>query len=242
MKLRTGMTLLLLLAAGFSSMAQTTDEIVAKALEARGGLARLAAVQSQRITGKISFDEGIEGRFVVEFKRPGKFHMDMTLAEKKVIRIFDGKSSGWSLNPFAGDTELQPMSADDVANVREESDFDGPFIDYKAKGNQIELAGKDKVEGKDAYRIKLTTKGGEVRSYHFDATSFLLVKWEGKRKGQDGKEFDVESFFHDYRKVNGIQFAFEIVSGLPGAAPSQKIIVEKIEVDLAMDEAIFSKP
>jgi outer membrane lipoprotein-sorting protein len=241
MKFRTALILFLALVSGLPATAQTAEEVVAKSLAARGGVARLKAMQGQRVTGKISFGPGAEGPFVVEFKRPGKFHMEMTFDGKKIVRSFDGKSSGWIVNPFGGNLEAQAMSEADVQNIREESDFDGPFLDYKAKGNQIELAGKEAVEGKDAWRIKLTTKNGDVRFYFFDASTFLLVKWEGKRKA-DGKEYDVESFFHDYRDVGGFKYAFEIVSDSPGTDQSQKILVDKIEVDPAFDEAHFEKP
>ena len=133
------------------------------------------------------------------------------------------------------------MSAEDISNIADESDFDGPLVDYQAKGNQIELAGKEDVEGKPAYRLKLTSKKGETRSYLFDAASFHLVRWEGIRKVGD-KEVPWESLFRDYRDVNGLMFAFEIDSDAPGTEQSQKIIADKIELDPQIDESHFGKP
>ena len=43
--------------------------------------------------------------------------------------------------------------------------MDGPLIDYKAKGHTVELLGKDKVEGTDCYKLKVTLKNGDVRTY-----------------------------------------------------------------------------
>ena len=133
------------------------------------------------------------------------------------------------------------MSAEDLSNIADESDFDGPLVDYKEKGNKIELAGKEDFEGKPAYRLKLTSKKGEVRSYLFDTASFHLVKWEGNRKVGD-KEVLWESLFRDCREVNGLQFAFEIDSDAVGTEQSQKIIADKIEVDPHIDESRFGKP
>jgi len=109
------------------------------------------------------------------------------------------------------------MNEDELKSITEESDFDGPLVDYKSKGNQVELVGKDKVGDKDAWRLKLTTKNGDVRAYLFDASSFLLLKWEGKRK-YEGQEIPVESYFSDYREVGGLKFAFGIDSGSSAAA------------------------
>ena len=221
--------------------AQTADEIVNKALAARGGVEKIKAVQAQRITGTISFGVGAEGPFMVELKRPGKMHMEMTIGDQLLVRSYDGKSAGWTINPFAESKDVQPMAGDDLKNISDESDFDGPLVDYKAKGNQIEFAGKEDVEGKPSYRIKLTNKNSDVRYYIFDASSYQLLKWEGTRKADD-KEYPVESFFRDYRDVKGIKFAFEIDSDSPGTEQNQKIVVEKLEVDPQIDESHFGKP
>jgi len=79
------------------------------------------------------------------------------------------------------------MSAEDLKSVSEEFRFRWPVLDYKVKGNQIELVAKEDLEGKPAYRVKLTSKNGNIRFYLFDATSFLPVKWEETRV-VEGKE------------------------------------------------------
>jgi hypothetical protein len=137
--------------------------------------------------------------------------------------------------------EPEAMSEDELKNITEESDFDGPLVDYKSKGNQIELVGKDKFEGKDVWRLKLTTKSGDVRYYLFDVDSFLLLKWEGKRKYQD-QEVPTESHFSDYREVGGVKFAFAIDSGISPTELTQKIRIEKIELNPELSEAEFGKP
>src|SRR5260370_37821650 len=114
------------------------------------------------------------------------------------------------------------MTQDELKNITDESDFDGPLVNCKQKGNQMELVGKDKVKDKDVWRLKLTTKNGEVRYYLFDADSFLLLKWEGKRK-YEGQELPVESYFSDYREVGGLKFAFRIYSGSSANEITQKI-------------------
>jgi hypothetical protein len=221
--------------------AQTAEEIVSRGLAARGGIEKIKAVHSERITGTISFGTEGEGPFLVQLKRPGKMHVEFTIQGRTLVRVYDGKSAGWIINPFAENKGVQAMTEKDLENISDESDFDGPLVDYKAKGSQIELQGKEDVEGKPAYHLKLTTKNGEVRSYFLDAGSYLLVKWEGTRKSGD-KEVPWESFFHDYREVNGLKFAFEIDSEAVGMDLKQKIIAEKIEVNPPLDDALFDTP
>jgi hypothetical protein len=219
---------------------QTADEILAKVIAARGGLAKIRAVRSERVSGQITFGE-VSGPFVVELERPLKMHMQFTIQNMTMVRVFDGKSAGWANNPFAGKMNPDAMSEDELKNISEESDFDGPLVDAKAKGNQIELVGKDKFKDKDVWRLKLTTKNGDVRFYFFDADSFLLLKWEGKRKAE-GQEVPVESYFSDYREVGGLKFYFAIDSGRSAEDLNQKIRIEKIELNPQFNEAEFGKP
>jgi hypothetical protein len=221
--------------------AQTTDEIVAKVMAARGGLEKAKAVKTERITGTIYFNAEMYGPFLAEFKRPGKMHNEVTIQNKTVVRSFNGKDAGWVTNPFVGKDGPEPMSADEVKDAVNEADFDGPLVDAKAKGNTIELGGTEKVEGRDAYILKVTHKDGQVSSYSFDTKTFLLVKWSGADV-VNGEAVTRETFFHDYRDVEGLKFAFELVSNTPGTEITQRIVVDKIELDPQIDEGHFLKP
>jgi outer membrane lipoprotein-sorting protein len=218
----------------------TLSEILAKAYTARGGLIHLHAMQAQRVTGTISFGNDASGPFFVEMKRPLKMHMELTVQNQTIVRIFDGKD-GWANNPFAGKASLDTMGEEDVKNIAEEADFDGPLVDYRKKGSQLALVGKDKIEDKDVWRLKLTTRSGDVRYYLLDATTYLPVKWEGKRRA-DGKELPIESYFSDYRDVGGLKFPFRIDSGGSATDLTQKIIVDKIEVNPQLPDSEFAKP
>ena len=229
--------LFLPLAAG----AQTADEIVRKVLDARGGVEKIKAVQSERVSGRVSFAQDMEGTFVVELKRPLKMRAEISLEGQKLIRVYDGKSSGWMVNPFGENKGVQPLPSADLKNITDESDFDGPLVDYKSKGNQIELSGKEMLDDKPVYRLKLTNKNGDVRSYFFDASSFLLVKWEGVRQTGD-QEIPWESFFSDFHEVQGLKYPFHIDQGSPGTDIKQTLTTEKIEIDPRIEDSRFNKP
>lgn len=231
-------TLLLL---PISVSAQTADDIIAKYLEARGGLAKIKSVQSERMRGTLMLAPGIEGPFVVERERPYKMRMEISFRDQTLIRVYDGKSSGWIYNPFAANASIEAMSESDLRNISDEADFEGPFIDYKAKGNQLEYAGKTTIEGKPGYKIKLTGKNGDVSYFSFDASTFFLVRWEGNRKSGD-KDVPWESYFRDFREINGLEYPFLVESSAPGTDLVQKIMADKIEVNVTISESRFKKP
>jgi outer membrane lipoprotein-sorting protein len=232
--------LALFCAVPLTASAQTADEVVKKYVEARGGAARLKAVQSERISGRIFFAPGVEGSFFIEFKRPLKMHMEANIQGQTLVRVYDGKSSGWIINPFGPSKDVQPMSADDLKSIADESDFDGPLFEYQAKGNQIELAGKDELEGKPVYKVKLTQKTG-TRTYYIDASSFLVLKWEGLTKQED-QEIAIQNLLSDYRDVDGLKFPFEMDTSSPTAPQQRQFLIDKIEINPQIDDARFSKP
>lgn len=222
-------------------VAQTADDVIAHYLAVRGGLAKIKAVQSERVSGTISFGPGAEGPFFVERARPLKMHMQLTLNGQVVIRTYDGKSAGWVYNPFVPNPVVEPMPASDLRSIQDEADFDGPFIEYKAKGNQIEFVGKSDVEGKSVNKLKLTNKNGEVNFFYFDASSGFLLKWEGNRHVED-KDVPWVSYFRDYREVDGIKYPFLIEFNAPGTEQIQTITADKIELNIPIDESHFAKP
>jgi len=223
----------------FPLFAQSTDEIVSKYISARGGIDKITAVKTERVSGTISLGPDADCPFVVERKRPLRMHMEIVMSGQTVIRVFDGKSAGWIYNPFV--RAVQPMSENDLKNIVDEADFDGPFVNYKEKGNQVEFIDRADIVGKPAYKVKLTNKNGEVSFFYFDAATALLLKWEGNRK-VEGKDMPWESFFRDFREVNGLKYPFLVDADAPGTDQSQKIVAEKIEVNIPLDDARFDKP
>lgn len=224
-----------------SLSAQTVDQIISNYVAARGGLDKIKSVKSERVTGTISFGPGADGPFLVERMRPLKLHMEITLNGQTLIRTYDGKSAGWIYNPFTPSPSVQPMSETDLRNIFDEADFDGPFVDYKEKGNQIEFVDKADVLGKPAFRLKLTNKLGDVSFFYFDASTFLLLKWEGNRKVA-GKDVPWESFFHEFHEINGLKYPSLIESDSPGTDQTQRITADKIEVNIPLDASRFDKP
>jgi len=223
------------------ALAQSADEIVKKYLDARGGIEKIKAVQSERVTGHITFAPGVEGPFLLEFKRPLKLRMEATIQGHSLVRVYDGKSAGWVINPFDEEKGAQPMSADDLSTISDESDFDGPLVDYKAKGNQVELTGKDEIDGKPVYKIKLTRQNGAARVYYIDSSSFLVLQWEGVTR-IEAKEIPIQNSLHDYREVDGLRFPFEVDTGFPETPQQRKFIIEKVELNPQIDDARFAKP
>jgi hypothetical protein len=211
-------------------LAQSVDVVVAKAIAARGGVKRIKSIKSQRLTGRISLISGESGPLIVEMKRPGMVRETVTLADKSMVRISDG-IAGWAFGTLRTPSAPQPVSPEELRNLAASADIEGPLVDYQAKGHRIELAGKERIGKREAYKLVIYLKTGENRIDFIDCKSHLEVKWQGLVNGNM-----FESYFRDYREVKGLQYAFEIDSG------NQKIVLDKVEVNPKLDAARFSKP
>lgn len=220
--------------------AQTVDEIIAKSIEARGGEAKLRAVKSIRLTGKIEVGPGMVAPTTMVIKRPGMVRMEFTVQGMTAIQAYDGKD-GWSIMPFQGKKDAEPMAADDVKEIEDQGDIDGPLMDYKTKGNAVEYLGKEKVEGSDAYKLRVTRKNGNVETSFIDADSGLEVKSITKVKSH-GNEKEIENTYSDFRNVDGLILPFSFEAGEVGSPQKQKIVVDKIEINPELADGQFHMP
>jgi outer membrane lipoprotein-sorting protein len=178
--------------------------------------------------------------FVMELKRPRLTRLEVRFRGDTAVQVFDGKE-GWKLRPFLGRREVEPYSAEELRLASQEAGLDGPLIDHAAKGNKVELVGTEKVEGRDAYKLKVTSEQGQARTLWVDAETFLEVKIDGTRR-LDGKPHAVSTYFRDYRLVDGLMIPHTLETTVEGVAGSEKIVVEHVSLNTEVADARFTKP
>lgn len=232
MRRRSAFPILLLLLAPSAVQAQTAAEIVARSIAARGGLERIKAVETTRLTGTIAFNGGAPGFLRVTMKRGGKAREELETPTGMMVRWSDGVHGWIQLPGTAAPRQLTPQ---ELQNMAGSTDMDGPFVDADAKGNRIELVGRDTAMGRPAWKLRVTGRDSSVRYAWFDADSYLQLKWEGTIHG-DGRDYDVTSLFSDYEPEAGIEFARVIDSG------PQQIKFRVVEIDVPVPDELFAAP
>jgi hypothetical protein len=236
---RLWVLLLVPLAASLAVRAQSVDEIIAKNIQAHGGTDKLKSVQTRRISAELNVGS-YRVQFVQENKRPDKVREEDTIQGFTQVQAYDGRTS-WQVDPTQGRKEAQLLSGDDSKGLIVDADMDGPLVDYQRKGNTAELMGHDSVEGTDCYKIKLTLKNGDIRYYYLDADSFLELKLETQTFIR-GSVQESETYFGDYEQVNGIYYPFALEQGQKGDPNRIKFTVQKIDVNVPLDDARFALP
>lgn len=220
--------------------AQTLDEVLDKHFAAVGGKEKLAAVKTAKMTGKQQFGPQ-EAPFTIYWKRPDKVRMEFTLQGMTGIQAYDG-TQAWMVMPFMGKTDPEAMTGDDLKQMQDQADMvEGPLLNWKEKGHQVELVGKETMEGTDVWKVKLTRKSGDVSYAYLDAESMLQIKSEAKVKRGD-QEIEIEGSLGDYKEVDGIVLPFSIEQRPKGAPAGSMITIEAIELNAAIDDALFAMP
>lgn len=219
----------------------TVDQLVAKNAEAKGGSEALRALQSLKLTGKMLVNEGkLEFGYASTKKRPGAVRNEFSLQGMTSVQAFDGQE-GWKISPFQGRKDPEKMSADDVKSLIEDAEVDGPLIDWKAKGSQVEYLGTEDVDGTQAHKLKVTRKNGDVNYVFLDPDHFLEIRILSQRQ-EHGNQVEIETDLSDYEKVNGVFVPFSIEAAPKGSSDKQKIIIEKAEANVPLDDTPFKFP
>ena len=230
----------ILIVATASAFSQTADEIVGKYIKTVGGMEKIEAVKSIRRTGKVIAGGGFEIPIVEENKRPNLVRQDIIIQGLIGTSAYDGKA-GWKIQPWQGKKDAETMGEGELKAIIEESDFDGPLVNYKAKGNKVEYVGMDEVEGTDAYKLKVTLANGETRYFYMDTDYYVPIKIETKRIVR-GNEVEFETVLGDYKEVAGWYMPYSIEVGAKGSQFKQKIAYDKIEANVPIDDKRFAMP
>src|SRR3954447_14674225 len=220
----------------------TVDELVAKDIEAKGGATALNNLQTLRSTGKLLLPvQGqIELGYLQTKKRPDEVRTEASLQGMTQIEAYDGKE-GWKVSPFFGRKDPERMSADDVKALVEDTEIDGPLADWKAKGSTLEYLGTEDVDGTSAHKLKVVRKNGDVTFVYLDPDAFLEIRQTTQRVEQ-GAQVEVETDIGDYEKIAGVFLPFSLESGRKGGPDKQKIVIDKAEPNIPVDDTIFKFP
>ena len=229
-----------------AAAAQTADEVVEKHLAAMGGRAALGKITTQQATGTITISvqgNDLVGALEIYHKAPNKartyFKMDLSsfgAGEMVVDQRCDGKTA-YASNSMQGDREITGSQLQAMLN----STFPTPLLNYKEAGAKVELAGKEKIDGRDAHVLVYTPKVGPASKQFLDAETYLLVRAVSKVDVPEmGGEIEQTTDASDYRDVDGMKVPFVVKVSTPMQGIA--IALTKVEHNKPIEDAMFSRP
>jgi outer membrane lipoprotein-sorting protein len=218
---------------------QTLDEIIAKNLEARGGIEKLRALETVKFTGTVTIQGGPPEparepmKMTTWTKRPNLLRRDTVFPDRSASVAFDG-STMWSLDSTVGTpqqvTGPQAMQARPV-------EFDPVFLDYKERGHRVELVGTETIEGVKVHHLRVTRKEGQVEQQYLNAETGLEMRTVTAVE-QGGRKILLRNELSDYRPVDGMQVPF-LLRSFVDDKPTTQIQLETVEFNIPMPIEIF---
>ena len=213
------------------TFAQTVEEIVTKHIEAIGGAAAWKKINSLYYEGKITV-QGAEVNVTLTALNGKGVRQNISFMGMTGYQIVT-PTAGWNFMPFQGQATPEAMTADELKQSADDLDVQGKLIDYKSKGHTVEYLGKDDVEGTECFKLKITSKAGNVETVFIDPKSYYIVRSVAK-KTANGQESDVQTDLSNFQKLpEGIVVPFSI------KLSEGELVISKAEVNKQVDESTF---
>jgi hypothetical protein len=190
----------------------SVSDVLQKNADARGGLQHWRAVTSISMTGRMEAG----GNNIRTFSPTGKIITRQVPEQVELPFVLQMK------RPRKERVEIQFKGTTSVQTY--------------------ELESLDTVEDHPAYKLKVTLKGGQVEHVWVDAKSFLDLKFEGNPRRLDGKTHAVQTYFRDYRSVNGLMIPYTMETAVDGLKQTEKITIETVELNSKLADSRFGKP
>ena len=179
--------------------------------------------------------------FRLEMKRPNKSRLEIDFDGKTAVQVFDGQN-GWKLRPYLNRDDAEPFTSEEAQAQQTQADLEPALIDSAAKGSRVALEGTDKIDGHNAYRLKVTLKNGTVQHVWIDAQSFLDVKVEGVPRRMDGIPRTVWIYQRDFKAVQGVKVPYLYETIHQGSPQSHRMVIESVNVNAPLADVRFTKP
>jgi hypothetical protein len=223
--------------------AQTVDEIVSKHIAARGGMEKIKAIQTLKITRTVATGIGSNVRVIVYKKRPNLYRGEQgpTTPGAPLTPRGVNAEDAWD-TAQGGKIVLRPEAAE--AESRElDADFDGLLVDWKDKGHTVTFEGRESMPGGEVFKLKVKTKSGAERIIYLDAETYLDRRHTGVLTMPNARR-DVVIDFSNWQDVNGVKFPFDINEDRTGGPVAQSLVTytEKIEANVPMVDSLFATP
>ena len=148
----------------------SAEEILRRALEARGGEAAAARIRSFRCKGTADFAPGIRVNFESVAARPNCGRETYELGERRWEYASDGETA-WEAEPG---TAPKALSGGKLQESRDEAAWFAWYDDPRAY-RLAAYTGEIRFEGARCYELKIKTQSGLEQTHYYNATNYLLA-------------------------------------------------------------------
>jgi hypothetical protein len=221
----------------------SADALIKAHVDARGGAAAIAAVQSLERHGHLVIPGMSLHLDLAEWQsRGGRFRQDMTMQGLTATDATDGRD-GWAVSPFEGRKDPSRLSEDEIKDLRLKADFEFPFVDYRAKGHRVSRGPQQDVDGTPADTLAVHLADGNEATYWIDPDTHMVIRAlirETIRGAEDVTEID----YGEYQQVAGVWMPMTEEIGAKGSDPArrQKLVFDRAEANTSLPATLYTYP
>jgi hypothetical protein len=216
--------------------AQTADDIILKYSSTLGGLDAFNKITSAKMAGTVT-QQSMEMAITTQVINNKAARTDIEVMGYQIINVYNN-GTGWKQNHFAGVETPTEMTGTELTEAKAQASLVNHLMDYKNRGHKVTLLGQEDVEGVKCYKISLVNKDdSKTTTYFINTTDYLLIKSVTSRELQ-GQDVEVETFYSDFKDINGLKFAMTRVQKIMGQ-DFASVKLDKIELNVTIDEKIF---
>jgi hypothetical protein len=215
------------------------EDLLDREAKARGGKKAHQKVKTVFMKLTISGPDMKQGH-VIYHAGPNKHYQEVTVEGIGTTEVVVSGDMAWVKDSITGSQFLK--GKEKTAAFRGAAEFAKTYQQvgtWRKEYKQVRTVAEEKINGKTAYKVQLTTKEGSVRFHHYDKQSGLLVREETTVGTPQGKVARI-GLYSDWRKVDGLVLPFRVKIVVGSAEFVGK--VERIKHNMDIPKERFTLP
>jgi outer membrane lipoprotein-sorting protein len=232
-------TLITFVAIPALSFAQTASEIIDKNIAALGGADKVAAVKSLQYDQSMSImGMDLTGKATIVVGK--SLRNDVSVMGQQITTVIDG-DKGWAINPMQGGTAPQALPEDQVKLQKGNAIIVGTdLVTAKNQKYPVELVGKEKLNDKDVFNLKVTRPEG-VANYYVDTNDYKLLGMKTVMSVQ-GQSGEVKINYGNYKTIDGLTIPSTLELNNPSMPGQVTMTLTNVVFNPTVDSSIFAMP
>ena len=219
----------------------TAEELIARAVAAKGGAARLRAVKTVQATAKVTVTapdgSSADLETITSIQYPGSFRSESKTPAGPLVQVFHN-GGFWVSDARGAREQPAPVANEMRANVQRDSI--GLLIALLDKRLAAARVPDIQIAGRSMPAVEVKGPAMPPLTLIFDPATALIVRQRYRVVTAPGAApVDTEEEFSDFRDVGGIKVPFTAVVRVNGAVTLTRV-ARTVEYNVPLDPALFT--
>ncbi|PXA04066.1 hypothetical protein DDZ13_08480 [Coraliomargarita sinensis] len=209
-------------------------------LEACGGRANIAKIQSLLLSGEIETSDGTKSSIKMFKRRPNRMRLLLERGNYKIETIFDGEQGAHCITIPGREPRWVPIKGDERQTLITDSRLDAPFYYIGRNPENFAVKGIQEIDGREAYELLIYDSDYQFKRMWLDAEHYQEVMFMNQVKAGSGVVTETTKV-SDFTSVNGVLIPQKLQS-YQGDKLIQTLTFDSIQCNAGIFESYFEVP